>query len=93
MSAGGTYIVGEKHPELFVPDVDGTIYPSVPPGFGGAASVGVAAASPAPAVNHYHQTVQVHVNARWSARTTSWTASTRACSRSGSATGTWGWRE
>jgi hypothetical protein len=49
-------------PELFVPDVDGTIYPSVPPGFGGAASVGVAAASPAPAVNHYHQTVEVHVN-------------------------------
>lgn len=29
--AGGAYVVGEKRPELFVPGVDGHVYPSVPP--------------------------------------------------------------
>lgn len=31
---GEPYIVGERHAELFVPDVDGTILPDVPSGFG-----------------------------------------------------------
>lgn len=29
--AGEAYIVGERRPELFIPDQDGTIFPSVPP--------------------------------------------------------------
>jgi hypothetical protein len=31
VSAGQAYVVGENRPELFVPDSDGTILPSVPP--------------------------------------------------------------
>ena len=39
VSSGGAYIVGEKRPELFVPDRSGTILPSVPSmGSGGGSS-------------------------------------------------------
>lgn len=34
VTAGTPYIVGEKRPELFVPDTNGYIVPSVPAGFG-----------------------------------------------------------
>ena len=34
VTAGQPYIVGEKRPELFVPDTNGYIVPSVPAGFG-----------------------------------------------------------
>jgi hypothetical protein len=32
---GGAYVVGERRPELFVPDRDGTIHPSANVGTGG----------------------------------------------------------
>jgi hypothetical protein len=40
--AGQAYIVGEKRPEVFVPDQDGTILPSVPKPFLGGGTTGTA---------------------------------------------------
>ena len=41
VSAGRTYLVGEKRPELFVPQVNGRIIPRVPAGWGTETSGGV----------------------------------------------------
>lgn len=40
VKAGGAYIVGEKRPEVFVPDRDGTIIPSVGRASGGSGAAG-----------------------------------------------------
>lgn len=39
VTAGQPYIVGEKRPELFVPNSNGTIIPSVPNGVGGGVNI------------------------------------------------------
>jgi hypothetical protein len=68
VSAGGLYLVGEKQPELFVPDQSGRIYPSVNSFMDQQEQVSSAAAAPSVTVNVYDRSgsnVQVSKQVRW----------------------------
>ena len=56
---GVPYIVGEKRPEVFVPDVPGYILPSVPESFGGGGDAGGIGGGRQLVVNNYRRDLTV----------------------------------